>query len=279
VTSTSAGTSGNAETRTVDTARGPIGVLDSGAGHPVLLLHPLAQSAQLWRPLLAAVEGLRFLAVDAPGHGATPWDGTPFTVADMAGDAVAVLEALGLDAAAVVGMSMGGATAVELAGTRPELVSSLALVDTTACYGENREREWAERAERAAAVPRPDQLSFQIERWFSPRTVEGSPETVERVCAIFAAADSAAHAAACRALGGFDGSGLLGAIAAPTLVVVGADDYATPPAMARELHAGIAGSRLEILADTRHLSVLDNPRAWELVTEHLAATTGAAVRS
>ena len=261
----------------VKTARGDINILDTGEGHPVLLFHPLALSAELWRPLVENPQGLRFIGIDAPGHGQTPWDGTPFTVDDMAADAVAVMEALDLPTAAVVGLSMGGSTAVVLAGTRPELVSSLALVDTTACYGDDRVEVWEARAERASTVPRAEQMSFQIDRWFSPRTVERDPESVQRVCDIFAATDSGAHAAACRALGGADARHLLGAVTAPTLVVVGSDDYATPVAMARELHDGIGGSRLDVLDDARHLSVLDDPRSWQLVTEHIRSTTGAAV--
>lgn len=261
----------------IKTVRGDINVLDSGEGHPVLLFHPLALSAELWAPLVEPPQGLRFIAVDAPGHGRTPWDGDPFSVDDMAADAVAVLDALDLPAAAVIGLSMGGSTAVTLAGTRPDLVSSLALVDTTACYGDNRVEEWETRAQRATTVPRVDQLSFQIDRWFSARTVDRDPETVQRVCDIFTATDSQAHAAACRALGGFDATDLLGAITAPTLVVVGADDYATPVAMAGALHAGIPASRLEVLDEARHLSVLDDPRAWRLVIEHLTSTTPAAV--
>lgn len=261
----------------IKTARGDINVLDTGEGHPVLLFHPLALSAELWRPLVEPPQGLRFIGVDAPGHGGTPWDGDPFSVDSLVADAVAVLEALGLPAAAVVGLSMGGSTAVTLAGSRPDLVSSLALVDTTACYGENRVEEWETRAERASTVPRVDQLSFQIDRWFSPATGERDPEAVQRVCDIFTATDSQAHAAACRALGGFDATGLLGAITAPTLVVVGADDYATPVTMARDLHAGIPTSRLEVLDEARHLSVLDDPRAWRLIVEHLRSTTRAAV--
>jgi 3-oxoadipate enol-lactonase len=262
----------------VTTERGDIGILDVGEGQPVLLMHPLALSAELWRPLVESQPDLRFIGLDAPGHGQTPWDGRPFTVEDMADDAAAVMDALDLPFAAVVGLSMGGTTAVVLAGTRPDRVSSLALVDTTACYGEDRVSEWESRAQRASTVPRSEQLKFQVDRWFSPSAVERDPASVDRVCEIFAATDSGAHAAACRALGGADATGLLAAITAPTLVVVGSDDYATPPSMARDLHAGIDGSRLEELEGSRHLSVLDDPRSWQLVTEHIRTTTGMAVR-
>lgn len=258
----------------ISTARGNVGVLLHGDGPAVVLLHPLALSAEVWRPLVETSPGLRFIGVDAPGHGATRWDGQPFTVEDMAEDAAGVLESLGVRQAGLVGLSMGGSTAVVLAARRPDLISSLILVDTTACYGDDRVDVWEQRANRASTVAREDQIPFQLDRWFSPGTLKRDPGTVQRVSEIFLGTDTRAHAAACRALGGFDGRALLEAIQAPTLVVVGSDDYATPPSMARELHAGIAGSRLHVLDGTRHLGVFDEPQAWCVVTDHLAATIG-----
>ncbi|ONK14339.1 alpha/beta hydrolase [Streptomyces sp. MP131-18] len=256
----------------VSTARGDIGVLDHGAGPPVLLLHPLALSAELWRPLAEATEGFRFLAVDAPGHGGTPWDGEPFTVEDMAADAVAVLDALGVERAGLAGLSMGGSTAVVLAGNHQDRIASLALIDTTACYGDDRVKTWEARAVRAVEVARDKQLPFQVDRWFSPGTAERAPETVRRISDIFVRTRSEAHAAACRALGAVDARDLLDAITAPTTVIVGSEDYATPPGMSAELHAGIAGSRLHVLDGARHLSVYDDPRSWATAVDHLRTT-------
>lgn len=259
----------------VTTERGEIGVLDVGEGPAVLLLHPLAMSAELWRPLAKAAAGeagLRFLALDAPGHGLTPWDGQPLTVEGMAADALAVLDALGLQRAGVAGLSMGGTTATALAGTYPSRVASLALLDTTACYGPSRVADWEQRAQRAVELDRAKQLPFQVDRWFSADTLQKRDAEVRRVSDIFLRTSSAAHAAACRALGAADLRHLLSDITAPTTVIVGSEDYATPPGMAEELHAGITDSRLRVLNGARHLSVIDDPRCWPLVVEHLSAT-------
>lgn len=254
------------------TERGDLGLLDVGEGPAVVLLHPLAMAGELWRPLIEATPGFRFLAVDARGHGETPWDGKPFSVADMAADVAALIEALGVAPVGLVGMSMGGMTATVLAATRPELIGSLALLDTTACYGPDRVAAWNGRATKAATTPRADQLPFQVDRWFSPSTVESAPKTVEHACGVFLRTDSEAHAAACRAMGEVDATPLLGSVDAPTLVLVGADDYATPKPMAEQLHAGIAGSRLEVVDGVRHLSAFDDTRPWSLVTDHLRST-------
>lgn len=256
----------------VPTERGDIGLLDVGAGPAVVLLHPLAMAGELWRPLIEATPGFRFLAVDARGHGEAPWDGKPFTMQDLAADVAALIETLRVARVGVAGMSMGGMTATILAATRPDLIGSLALLDTTACYGPDRVEAWAGRATKAATTPRADQLPFQLDRWFSPSTVESAPETVEHACGVFLRTDSEAHAAACRAMGEVDATPLLGSVTAPTLVLVGADDYATPKPMAEQLHAGIAGSRLEVVVGVRHLSAFDDPRPWSLVTEHLRST-------
>ncbi|MET7641461.1 alpha/beta hydrolase [Streptomyces sp. NPDC005438] len=259
----------------VATARGEVGVLDIGSGPAVLLLHALALSAELWRPLAtrAAQEtGLRFLALDAPGHGVSPWDGRPFTVEDMAEDALSVLDALGIQRAGLAGLSMGGTTATALAGAHPTRIAALALLDTTACYGHTRVSDWEQRATRAVELDRAEQLPFQVDRWFSARTLEERPEEVRRVSSIFLRTPSPAHAAACRALGAADTRHLLPAITAPTTIIVGSEDYATPPAMAEELHVGISGSRLHVLDGARHLSVVDDPRCWPLAVEHLRAS-------
>jgi len=236
----------------------------------VLLLHSLAMSSKIWQPLTERLEPRsQVVAMDARGHGESTWDGSPFTVEDLADDAATLLDELGGGPVSVAGMSMGGCVAVALAGRRPELVNRLVLADTTADYGPDKAAIWAGRAEDAAARPRDEQLEFQLDRWFSPDFAEREPAKVNRVVDIFLATDSRAHAQACRALGAFDGTALLPAIAADTLVVVGEQDYATPLAMAEALAEGIPDAELRVLPDARHFSLFEAPGALEMVAAHL----------
>jgi 3-oxoadipate enol-lactonase len=252
--------------RLVRAAHGPIAVRRQGEGDPVVLLHPLALSGELWRPLAAALgDEFDVLSLDLRGHGASGWDGQPFTIEDMALDVAEVLDALGLGAVGVLGMSMGGSVGVTFAGLFPERVRSLVLADTTAWYGENAVAAWAERAERAAATPRAEQLPFQIDRWFSPAFLERDPVEVERVTRIFLRTDSRAHAAASVAMGALDSRRLLPSVRATTLVMVGEDDYATPPAMAGELAGGIPGATLLLLPGLRHMSLVERPGLSDVV--------------
>lgn len=251
---------------------GTLHYVDEGAGPLVVLLHPLATSCDIWRPLIEELRpDFRVVAPDARGHGASTWNGEPFSIPDLADDVAALIERLDAGPARIAALSMGGCTAVALAIRHPGLVGRLVLADTTADYGAGKGAAWAERAETAVAVPREKQLAFQRERWFSPHFLERHPAEVERVSKIFTATDSRAHAAACHALGRYDDSSRLSAITASTVVVVGADDYATPPGMAEALHAGIAHSRLFVLPDTRHLSLVESQHARELLRQHFRA--------
>lgn len=245
--------------------------LDEGAGPLVVLLHPLAQSGEVWRRFVDSLSPrFRVVAPDARGHGGSPWNGRQFSVADLAADVAALIEHLDAGPARVAALSMGGCTAITLAADRPDLVERLVLADTTADYGPAKQEAWGERAEKAVSVPRERQLQFQVDRWFSPSFVAAEPDEVARVSRLFVETDSTAHAAACLALGEYDDAARLGTISAPTLVMVGEHDYATPPSMARVLHEHIPEARLEVLADTRHLSLVESPAARASALVHLS---------
>jgi 3-oxoadipate enol-lactonase len=257
--------------RMIGTAHGPMAVRRQGSGAPVVLLHPLALSGELWAPLAAALaDEFTVLSLDLRGHGASGWDGRPFTIEDMAVDVVEVLDALELPVVGMLGMSMGGSVAVTFAGLFPERVGSLVLADTTAWYGENAATAWAERAKRAVGTPRPEQLPFQLDRWFSPAFRERNGEEVDRVTQIFLRTDSRAHAAASEAMGRLDARRLLPSVRARTLVIVGQEDYATPPAMAGELAGGIPGATLLPLPGLRHLSLIERPELADVVRRTFA---------
>ncbi|GAA3439176.1 alpha/beta fold hydrolase [Kutzneria kofuensis] len=253
---------------------GPLAVRRRGVGEPLVLLHPLALSGELWTPLAEALsDEFQVFALDLRGHGDSAWDGKPFTISDLADDVGRTLDALDLPSASLLGLSMGGSVAVDFAGRFPERVRSLVLADTTAWYGDDAATAWAERARKAVTVPRANQLRFQVDRWFSPEFAETHPEDVDRVAKIFLRTNSEAHAAASIAMGAMDSRPLLPAITAPTLVMVGQLDYATPPSMARTLADGIAGAELEILPGLRHMSLIERPALADLVRQHLRRVT------
>lgn len=255
----------------VSTCQGDLEVRRFGRGRPTAIaLHPLALSGELWSMVPTGHEGeLCLLAPDARGHGSSAWDERAFLVEDLADDAATVIEHLDNGPMDVLGLSMGGSTALVLAARRPELVRRLVIADATASYGDERVERWGERARLALEKPREEQLVFQVDRWFGQRFREVEPATVTAVSDLFVRTSGTVHAAACHALGALDATEMLFAIRAPTLVLVGSEDYATPVAMAEELASRVSHAKLAVLPLTRHLSLLESPRAWQMACEFL----------
>jgi 3-oxoadipate enol-lactonase len=248
-------------------------------GRPVVLLHPLASSGELWAPVASWLgeHGYRSLAPDLPASAAPA--GRPLTVQDMAGDVAYALDQLGLTSVSVAGMSMGGCTAQALALARPDLVNALVLADTTSDYGPDRVSQWNERAVAAETKRREELIDFQLQRWFTEDFRRTDPAECQRVVDLFLATTPEVHAACSRALGAFTAASDIHRITAGTLVLVGEQDYATPVAMARTLAETIPGAELRVLPATMHLSMIESRAAREALLAHLdqvaARTAGA----
>ncbi|HSE54272.1 MAG TPA: alpha/beta fold hydrolase [Nocardioidaceae bacterium] len=238
---------------------GTLSYTRAGTGAPLLLVHSLALSGRMWQPTLddfAAAHDV--IAVDLRGHGASEWDGRQFSVDDLADDLRQLLDHLGIERAHVLGLSMGGSVATLFAINHGDRLDRLILADTTSCYGPDAPATWEARAAAAESKPRERQIPFQITRWYSDDYPRLHAEEVSRVVGIFLRTNPRAHAQACRALGALDARERLGKISAPTTVLVGAEDYATPPAMAQVLSEGIPGATLQVWPRLRHFGILES---------------------
>lgn len=231
---------------------------NEGAGRPLVLLHSLALSHAMWTPSIARLfgSGHELVALDLPGHGGSPL-GQTRTIEQMAERVDAALDDLGVAEPVVVGVSMGGAVAQALATRRRGPLRGLGLVDTTSGYGDS--AAWRERAEKARASGLDSLARFQADRWFGDGFRDTHPEEVERVLGLFRRMDLDAYEHVCAAMGAFDLWGAIATIDCPTHVVVGANDYATPPQHARRLAATIPGAGLTVLEGHRHLAILESP--------------------
>jgi 3-oxoadipate enol-lactonase len=230
-----------------------------GDGPPLVLLHPLALSGCIWELTREElIEGRDVVALDLRGHGDSGWSGESFTIEEMADDVATLLQALEISQCDLAGMSMGGCVAMMLAAKRPALVRRMALCDTTAWYGPNASAAWEKRARSAEENPRRALIPFQLDRWFSDAFRNEHPDRVRVAVETFTRTNADVHAQACRALGAFDGRAVLDQIKSPTLVIAGAQDYATPASMARYLARSIPGAALTISKGVRHFAVLES---------------------
>jgi 3-oxoadipate enol-lactonase/4-carboxymuconolactone decarboxylase len=256
--------------------------LDGPAAAPVLVLaNSLGTDLGMWAPQVAAFTAyFRLLRYDMRGHGASSAPPGPYTIEDLAADLVAILDHLGVGRASLCGLSLGGMVAMHVAARRPERVDRLVLACTAAELGPA--ESWLDRA----ALVRAEGTSVLTEtlaaRWFTPRFAGANGTVVASVQAMVAASDAEGYAACCEAIAAMDQRADLSHIAAPTLVLAGADDPVTTPATGLQLSAAIAGSALAVLADDAHLANLGQPDRFNAaVLDHLlgpAASRGAQAR-
>ncbi len=242
---------------------------------PPLLLGPsLGTSLEVWRPQLAALaRGHRVVRWDLPGHGGSPATGAApgqTTVGDLAAGVLRLADALGIGRFAYAGVSLGGAVGTWLAIHHPERIASLALVCSSAWFGEP--GPWQERAELVRAEGTGPVADLAAGRWFTPESA-GTPQADAHVLALREDTDPAGYAACCDALAAFDERARLSRIAAPTLVVAGRGDVATPPPHARELADDIPDASLTEVARAGHLAGVERPvPVTAALLGHLAAT-------
>jgi 3-oxoadipate enol-lactonase len=242
-------------------------------GRPAIaLVHSLAMDHRFWDPVAERIgDRACVVAIDARGHGQSGKPEGPYTVERMAKDVHEVVGQLGLARVAIAGASMGGCVALQFAAMYPQTVTAAGLLDTTAWYGPTAPADWEGRAAKAAKEGLAALVDFQKTRWFSDEFRRQQPQVVERCIEVFLANDPRAYAESCRMLGAFDARALMKDVRVPTCVLVGEEDYAAPPDMARALHEGIAGSTLTIVPKARHLTPLEVP---ELVAGKLLSVMG-----
>ncbi len=225
----------------------------SGTGDPLLLIMGLGADRSAWQPHLECWErDFRCVAVDNRGAGRSSAPDGPYTTAMMADDYAGLVQALGLGPVRVVGISMGGAVAQELALRHPQLVQRLVLVSTWAkCDVYTSEVFQSLAALQAKAGPEEFAQLLQLWIW-SPGYLAAHLDELraERVAATgMAPAAFAAQAAACRT---HDTMQRLPDINVPTLITVGTADIFTPVHHAQQLQAGIPQAELKLFPDAAH---------------------------
>ena len=236
----------------------------------VALVHSLAMDGEFWRP---AVEHLSdrtsVLLIDCRGHGSSGKPAGPYALEQFADDLSDVMDGIGWPSAVVMGASMGGSVALAFAMQHASRTDGLGLVDTTAWYGPEAPKQWEERAQRALSQGLASMVDFQKTRWFGDKFRAENPQVVKDSVDLFLRNDIAAYAQTCRMLGACDLRAGLSSITVPTAIVVGEEDYATPPAMAQAMHDAIAGSTLKVLPGVRHLTPLERPDEIAAMIEEL----------
>ena len=230
--------------------------LDGAPEAPLLLLsNSLGTELGMWDSQLAEfAKRFRVLRYDSRGHGGSEVLPGPYRIDDLGRDALALLDAVGVDRVRFCGLSMGGMVGMWLGSNAPERIERLVLCNTSPQIGTpelwNSRIELVRRGGMEAITP------AVLERWFTSGFRARAPQAVEKVRRMLLTTSPEGYAACCAALRDMDQRDAIASIRAPTLVIAGAHDPATPPTDARAIAGRIPGATLMEL-EAAHLSNIE----------------------
>jgi 3-oxoadipate enol-lactonase len=247
---------------------------DGAAPLTIVLSHALGCDRMMWDGLAADLSAEhRVVTYDHRGHGASAAPPGAYTLDELADDAARVIDATAPPGERVVfiGLSMGGMVGQLLALRRPERVRALVLANTSSGYPAEAREVWRQRITTIEAQGLAAIADATMQRWFTEPFRAAQAATVARVRRRVVSQDPLGYIGCCHAISALDLTDRLPAIACPALVIAGAEDLGTPPAMAETIARQIPGAQYLLLPQASHQSVIEQPVAFTLAVRTFLA--------
>lgn len=238
--------------------------LSGKGGYPVVVLsHSLASSLVMWNPQMDVLSPhFQVLRYDMRGHGESDGTPGPYTLELLAEDVIGLLDALKIDRVHFVGLSIGGMIGQSLALNHAHRLMSLVLCDTASIIPKEAQPIWQERIDKTLSKGMEAQVEETMERWFTPSFLkQGSPmlNVIRKQILATSVHGYVGCAEAIRKLNNLD---QLSKINIPILIMVGEDDPGTPVSASQTIQERISNSKLVILPSARHLSNIEQSKAF-----------------
>lgn len=232
------------------------GSLDGPGDLPVLVLgNSLGTTRAMWDPQVSALSRhFRLLRFDWPGHG-SPAPPVAYTMEMLGRGVLSLLDRYQVVTAAYTGLSLGGMAGMWLAANAPGRITRIALCCTSACL----DLAWAQRAATVRSQGMDPIADGTADRWFTAAFQAREPETVAALVATVRQVTPAGYAGLCDAIRVMDQRASLPAITAPTLVIAGSEDPATPPWHGAVIASAVPGARLTVIRGASHLANVSQP--------------------
>ena len=238
---------------------------DQGQGNPIVFIHAFPLSSAMWEPQVREFSNNhRVIALDLRGHGESDAPLWHFTLDDFADDIYELLSYLGIAQATFVGLSMGGYILLALFRKYPELFIRMVLADTRAQADSDEAKAGRFAMAQVAYQKGPDTIAeMMIPKLLGPASLENRQDLIGHIRSMIHRNPASGIIVDLMAMAQRpDSTPLLSNIICPTLIIVGEDDVATPPAEGQYLKDGIPGAELVVLPEAGHLSNLEQPVAF-----------------
>ena len=232
----------------------------------VVLSHSLGTSLEIWDNQISALtESFQVLRYDTRGHGGTSAPEGSYSMDMLVEDAVSLLDVLGLEKVHWVGLSMGGMIGQGIAIKHPNRLLSLSLCNTVASVTERAQETWRIHSLPKHSVSLANLVDYAMYLLFSPEFKASHPKEYQAVRQQYLRTSAHGYTACALAVVESDFTQNLSTILAPTLIISGDRDIATPKEEAEFMHSLIPNSNLEVIADAAHLSNVEQPEVFNEV--------------
>ncbi len=236
----------------------------NATGETLIFINSLGSDWRIWdkvaQPFLATHRVLRY---DKRGHGLSEAPPAPYTMRDHATDLLGLMDALGIAHATLIGISVGGMIAQELALWQPERIRALVLCDTGARIGSL--QSWNDRIAAVTVHGVEVIADLVLARWFTPALAAATRAGWRNM---LARTPAAGYAGTCAALRDCDQTEFVSKISQPTLVLCGDSDTSTSPELNRDLAERIPNAEFALIANAAHLPCIEQPAS---VIAHIQA--------
>ncbi len=235
----------------------------------IVFSNSLGCSLEMWEAQARALSGsFRIIRYDNRGHGQSSVGERVTSIAELADDAIAVLDHFGVARAHWCGLSLGGMIGPVLATRQPERIIKLVLANTTSYYADP--SFWNDRVATVQAEGLPQIADAVIAGWLTESFRSQHPDIAERMWSMLLATPPQGYVAACEAIARLDNRSVLAEITQPTRVIAGRFDRSTPLSAAEAIVASVPGAELKVL-DAAHISNVEQSDAFTQILREFFA--------
>ena len=248
-----------------------INIQSSGntAGPVLVMAHSLGCNLHMWDPQMALLEtDFHVLRLDMRGHGLSDTPDGPYTIDELADDVIAVMDQQGITQAHWVGLSIGGMIGQSLLLRYPQRFLSAVLCDTMSALPDGADKLWRDRIAKVENDGLQSIKQATLERWFTSSFLSSAHDdatiqkSVDGVAAQLDQATDAGYVACSHAIAKLDYIDRLSSINTRVLLIVGADDSATPVTASEQMHERLPDSELVVLESAGHISNVEQKDAF-----------------